>query len=123
MLICLITYLETFMNNKIFSYDIFFSGKKKLYPLFSTSYANYVQQYLQKICIKIFGKRKMYVVLIHLRIFIKKNIWTLLVEKYMINYPCILDMMSEQIPLSLTQFRNSINEYSYILDLISKLYR
>ena len=121
MLICLITYLETFMNNKIFSYDIFFSGKKTLYPLFSTSYANYVQQYLQKICIKIFGKRKMYVVLIHLRIFIKKNIWTLLVEKYMINYPCILDMMSDQILLSLTQFKNSINEYSYILDLISKL--
>ena len=43
-------------------------------------------------------------------------------KKCMINYPCILDKMSQQIPLSLTKFKNSINEYSYILDLISKLY-
>ena len=40
------------MNNKIFSYDIFFSGRKTPYPLLSISYANYVQQYLQTLCIK-----------------------------------------------------------------------
>ena len=107
MLICLITYLEIFMNNKIF-FIISSSqeGRHLTLDLFSTFYVNYVQQYLQTICIKKFGERKMYDVLIHQRIFLKKNIWTPLVEKCMINYPCILDKISQQILLSLTRFHS-----------------
>ena len=80
-------------------------------------------EYLQTICIKKFGERKIYDVLFHQRIFLKKNILTPLVEKCMINYPCILDKISQQIFLSLTKFKNSINEYSYSHDLTSKLYK
>ena len=44
----LITSLETFINNKILSYGIFFSERKTLYHILS----NYVQQYLQTIRIE-----------------------------------------------------------------------
>ena len=43
---------KIFMNNKIFSIDIFFSWRKTPYPLLSISYTNYVQQYLQTISIE-----------------------------------------------------------------------
>ena len=65
MLMRLIPFLENFMNNKLVSYDIFFSGKKTPYPLLSISYANYVKQYLQTLRIKNIGERKVYGVLIH----------------------------------------------------------
>ena len=60
----LIPSLKTFMDNKIFSYDIFFLVGKTPYPLLSISYPNYVEQYLQTIRITNLAN-KMHGVLIH----------------------------------------------------------